>query len=246
MNTGLPGGWRATRADLYLMARIPDTPGMARKTPVSQSSAQVPVKPWWVSPLLPLVLFCAGLVLCALDGLHPYQVFMRKRNWKPVEGQLLQVYERRQIQNPATERSTVREYLERRPQKRIYQETVSEGWPIKRKKLQWRIRLYYTYPWGNTRHTQVADGPERAFPNEEAANSYLNQRVRGSKIKVWVNPTSPGEATAFLEYRRVWTLRMGFVAVGLGLIWLLVALGLGRAHSRREREHQAARQSGDA
>lgn len=172
--------------------------------------------------------------------MHPIKTYLRKRSWKPVEAQLLQPYERRQVTNPTSAGNTVREYLERRPQKRYFQETVSEGWPIRRKKVQWRIRLNYTYPWGNARHTKVSDGPERVFPTEEAADAYLGRRLRGTAITVWVNPHAPEEVMAFLEYRRIWTLRVGLTAAALGLLWLIVALGLGRSHARKERERARA------
>lgn len=227
---------RGGRGALYVPPGISDTPGMARKAKTTPSRPETSVRPWWTSPLVPLVLLTAGVVLLSLDGMHPYRTYLRLKRWKRVEGQLVQPYQRRQIVNPSQENSTVREYLERRPQKRIFKETVSEGWPMKRKKLQWRIRLNYTYPWKNARYTRMNDGPDRAFVSEAEANSYLEGRVRGTRLKVWVDPNDPSEATAFLEYRRVWTLRVGFAGAGLGLFWLLVALVLGHSHRRRERE----------
>lgn len=217
------------------MDQILDTPGMVRRAADNTSQPRIPPRPWWISPIFPLMLVTAGIVLLSLDGLHPYRTFQRKRSWKPVQGQLVQPYQRRQVSNPTAERSTVREYLERRPQKRIFQETISEGWPMERKKVQWRIRLSYTYPWGNARYTRMADGPDRAFPTEQAANEFLDRRLRGALLTVWVNPKAPQEATAFLEYRRVWIVRAGLLGLALGLIWLVSALVLGRSHAQRER-----------
>lgn len=217
---------------------------MARDRSASSRPRELPARPWWTSPLLPLVLTGAGAVLCCLDGWHPYETFLRKRRWKPVEGQLVQPYQRRQIVNPTAERSSAREYLERRPQKRVFQETVEEGWPIKRRKLRWRVRLNYTYPWKNTRLTRMSDGPPWTFASKEEAEAYLRRVLRGTALRVWVDPSAPERATAFLEYRQIWHVRVGLTATGIGLLWLLVAVILGRSHARKEQEALAQAEGG--
>jgi len=191
-----------------------------------------------------LLLLLAGLVMLAIDGLHPYRVWWRRQHWEQVDGRLLQSYQQRRRVRHSGQGSTPMTYVEQRPQKRIFEAVVERGWPLSRRKQVYRIRLNYTYLWKNKKHTRVADSPDRDFESRPVARRFLRQYVKDRSVEVWVDPEKPSRATAFLLYRwsAVWV-QIGLVATALGLLWLIVALVFGRTYRRTHRRRAAAANS---
>ncbi len=197
-----------------------------------------PTRPWFTSPLLPTVLCLAGITALLLDGLTPFQTFMRRRTWTSVKGTLSSAVERRTKLRMSGRGETRRDYLVKRSQRRIFSKVVTRGWPLKSKKRVWIVRITYTFPWKTRqktrRITRIADSPTREFESAKDAQEFLGKRLNKGAVQVWVNPKDPGQATVFLDYPSVLTLVLGFAMLGLGLLWLIVALLLKRAHVRQE------------
>ncbi len=209
---------------------------MARRKKVSGAGAEPPGRPWWLSPIFPVLLLATGLVMLVVDGGQPYRIWWRRGHWKRVQGTLLTSYEKHRYVRHSSGRQTYSEYLAKKPQKRIFKAVVERGWPIKRRKQVYHVHLNYTYLWRKKKHTKVADVPDRDFESRPVAERFLRQYVKNNRIRVWVNPKDPNQATAFLLYRwsALWV-RVGIVVVGLALLWLFAAILLGRAHDRREK-----------
>ncbi len=191
-------------------------------------------RPWFTSPLLPTVLCLAGITALLLDGLTPWQTFTRRRSWTTVKGRLASSVERRTKLRSSARGETRMEYLAKRSQRRVFSKVVTRGWPLKTKKRVWIARITYTYTWKTGRITRVADSPAREFDSAQDAQAYLAKRLNKGAVRVWVNPKDPREATAFLDYPSVLTLVLGFVMLGFGMIWLMLAFLLRRAHVRQE------------
>jgi hypothetical protein len=194
-----------------------------------------PTRPWFTSPLLPTVLCLAGAASLLLDGMTPWETFWRRRNWTSVKGRLASAVERRTRLRSSARGETRLEYLVKRSQRVVFSKVVTRGWPLKRQKRVWIVRITYSYPWKTGRITRVADSPAKEFESRSEARAYLVKRVpKTGAVRVWVNPKNPREATAFLDYPSLLTLVLGFAMVGLGVVWLIVSLLLRRAHLRQE------------
>lgn len=193
-----------------------------------------PARPWFTSPLFPTVLCLVGITALLLDGLTPWRTLSRRRNWTTVKGRLASAVERRTKLRSSARGETRLEYLVKRPQRRVFSKVVTRGWPLKRKKRVWIVRITYTYPWNTGRITRVADSPAKEFESRNEALAFLAKRIHKGVVRVWVNPMDPSEATAFLEYPSLLTLVLGFAMVGLGVLWLLVTVLLRRAHVGQE------------
>lgn len=202
-------------------------------SPKPESTHPEPIRPWFTSPLLPTVLCLAGITALLLDGLAPWRTFSRRRSWTTVKGRLASAVERRTKLRSSARGETRMEYLVKRPQRRVFSKIVTRGWPLKRKKRVWIARITYTYPWKTGRITRVADSPAKEFDSRKEAQAFLAERINKGAVRVWVNPKDPRQATAFLGYPSMITLVTGFAMVGLGVIWLILALLLRRAHVRQ-------------
>jgi len=202
------------------------------------SAKPEPTRPWFTSPLLPTVLCLAGITALLLDGMTPWRTFSRRRNWTTVKGRLATAVERRAKVRSSARGETRMEYLAKRPQRRIFPKVVTRGWPLKRKKRVWIVKITYTYPWKTGRITRVADSPAQEFDSRKAAEAFLAKRIDRGTVRVWVNPEDPRQATAFLGYPSMVTLVLGFAMVGLGVVWLILALLLRRAHVRQQRRQE--------
>lgn len=190
-------------------------------------------RPWFTSPLLPTVLCLAGITALLLDGLTPWRTFTRRRSWTTVKGRLASAVERRsKVRSSAAGQSRL-EYLIKRPQQVVTSKVVTRGWPLKQKKRIWLVRITYTFPWKTGRITKIGDSPAREFDSQKEAAAYVSGRVHEGAVRVWVNPKNPKEATAFLDYPSLLTIVLGFAMIGLGALWLIVALLLRRAHVRQ-------------
>jgi len=196
----------------------------ARSTP----SDRLPSRPRWLSPLWPLVLLAGGASLLLLDGARPYRTWWRRRHWKRVDGTLVQAYQRWHRSKMSGRGVTPEEYLERRPQKQVFEVVVERGWPLRRRKRVYRIRIHYTYYVGNHKHVKVADSPGRDFESHVEASRFLAGVVRKGKVRLWVDPQDPDRATAFLQdpWSARWV-RLGLGVAGAAVVWLLVVLVLG-------------------
>jgi Protein of unknown function (DUF3592) len=194
-----------------------------------------PTRPWFTSPLLPIVVCLAGITALLLDGLTPWRTFTRRRSWTTVKGRLASAVERRTKLRSSARGDTRMDYLVKRSQRRVFSKVVTRGWPLKNKKRVWIVRITYTYPWKGGRITRVADSPAREFDSHDDAQAFLAKRLhKKGAVRVWVNPKEPREATVFLDYSSVPTLVIGFVMLGLGLLWLIVTFLLKRVHVRQE------------
>lgn len=191
-------------------------------------------RPWFTSPLLPILLSMAGITLLLLDGLTPYRTYLRRKRWTRVKGRLASSVERRAKVRSSARGSTRLEYLARRAQRRTFPKVVTRGWPLSQKKRVWIVRVTYTYPWKGKRFTRVADTPGTEFPTRREARAYLAKHIQKGSIRVWVNPKDPQEATAFLDPPYTHTLLLGLAIFALGVLWLIAALILRRAHVRQE------------
>lgn len=169
-----------------------------------------------------------------LDGLTPYRTYLRRKRWTPVKGQLASSVERRTKTRSSARGSTRLEYLAKRSQRRIFPKVVTRGWPLSQKKRVWIVRVTYTYPWKGKRITRVADSPGTEFDTRREAGAYLAKRIHQGGIRVWVNPKDPQQATAFLDSPYTHTLLLGLAVFALGMLWLIAAVILRRAHVRQE------------
>ncbi len=150
-----------------------------------------------------------------------------------MKGRLSSAVERRTKLRMSGRGETRRDYVVKRSQRLIFSKVVTRGWPLKSKKRVWIVRITYTFPWKTRRITRIADSPTREFESAKDAQEFLGKRLKKGAVQVWVNPKDPGQATVFLDYPSVLTLVLGFAMLGLGLLWLIVALLLKRAHVRQ-------------
>jgi len=174
------------------------------------------------SPLLPLVVLAVALTLLALDGLTPYRVWWRLRNWRTARATLLQTYERR-VEHRATSDGapSPSEYLARRPQQRVFEEVVTKGWPITRKEKQWLVRISFSFAGPKGVVTRVGDQAPLTFESAMEANAFVEERIDKGAIRVWYDPEDPDHATAFLDSQSFRWVRLGLTLAGLGVVWLL-------------------------
>ncbi len=193
-----------------------------------------PERPWFTSPLLPVLLCMAGITVLLLDGLTPWQTYHRRKNWKTVKGRLVQSVQRRTKMRSTARGGNQVDYMVKRPQRRVVSKVVTRGWPLKTKKRIWTARVTYTYPTKKGRMTRVGDSPTQEFDSKNDALAYLDDRIHHGAILVWVNPKDPTQATAFLDYPSKLTLALGFIMIALSVLWLIAALLLRRVHVRQE------------
>ncbi len=90
------------------------------------------------------------------------------------------------------------------------------------------VRVSYTYRYGKKVFTKYREVGPRSFKSREAARLYLSKRFKHWPIKVWVDPADPSDVTAFLEYDGWTWIKLGFVGLFAGLVWMLLSLGARR------------------
>lgn len=201
----------------------------------SRDDDRLPLRPFWVSPLWPLLFLVLGIGLLVLDGARPYRTWWRRHHWKRVDGVLVRGYEKRRREKVTTRGVTATEYVQRRSQKRIFETVVERGWPLRRRKRVFRVRLHYTYFVGNRKRAQIADSPDREFASRREAAQFLARVIERGKVHLWVDPRNPDRATAFLQDPwSVYWVHLGLGVTIAALLWLLVVLVLARRIRRAE------------
>ncbi len=106
----------------------------------------------------------------------------------------------------------------------IYQKVVSRGVLFSYDEKRFFVRVSYTYRFGKKVYTKYRQESGRSFATRKEAEAYLAGKFRHWPIKVWVNPANPSQATAFLEYDGWFWIKLGFVGLLAGLLWMLLSL----------------------
>ena len=110
----------------------------------------------------------------------------------------------------------------------IYEKVVSRGVLFSYDEKRYFVRVSYTYRYGKKVYTKYRQEAPRSFASRDAAKAYLAKRFRHWPIRVWVDPSHPERATAFMEYDGWLWIKLGFVGLFAGLVWLLLSLGARR------------------
>jgi hypothetical protein len=110
--------------------------------------------------------------------------------------------------------------------KRIHSKVVEKGTLFPYKVKRWYVKLAFQYDYKGKPYRVYEDTPSFTFESHEKARAYLKERIGKWPIKVWVNPSQPNEATAFLDYRGWHWIQLGGFFLALSVIWLLVAVSV--------------------
>jgi hypothetical protein len=195
-------------------------------------------RPIWASPLPPIVILAVGLTLLGLEGVSPYRTWWRLRNWVKARATLLESYERQQDFRMTPEGSSPEQLMERRPMQRVFDRTVERGWPVKRKVRVFEVRISYSYLWKGKRYTRVGDVAPVDFSGMREAEQWVSRRIEKGGIAIWVNPSEPSEASAFLDHQGFRWVRLGLTLAGVAVIWLILVAA--RVAARRKVEADRA------
>ncbi len=110
----------------------------------------------------------------------------------------------------------------------IVSRVVERGLLFRFEERRYFVRLTYAYVYKGKVYRRWKDEAPLSFRTHDEAKAYLRKRAGRWPITVWVNPSDPRQATAFLDYRGWLSVRLGLGLAFGGLVWLLVLLAFRR------------------
>ena len=118
----------------------------------------------------------------------------------------------------------------------IVPRVVHRGILFKYEEKRYFVRLTYAYAYKGKVYRKWNEEAPRSFRTRKEAEDYLRKKASRWPIVVWVDPSDPKKATAFLDYDGWLWIRLGLGLTFAGLVWLLVLLGFRRHPSEEEAE----------
>lgn len=123
---------------------------------------------------------------------------------------------------------------------------IDRGTLFKRKEKRFFVSLAYSYRFKGKVFKIDSDSPPFSFSSQQDALDFLGKKTRQWPIDVWVNPSEPAKATAFLDYDGWFVIRLGGAMIIAGLLWLMFTMASGSSGTETEGKEKPAAGTGRA